>query len=177
MYRNFNIRSKQSRVFFAYSFKKTSAHGDCGVDYDDVAEELADKRPEDDSPDVSSQDAEGDGDGCAENGEERECGYPRTSLLDVVAGLAQTTFLDVHPMGNLLYAADAPDEVVKHGTKHVADGACDNGKEGVHASGDKEGSHHGFGAEGNKGAGKEGGHSHAEIAVLYEKLIEGIQGS
>ena len=43
---------------------------------DDVADALADGGPKDDAPHVGSQDAEGDGNGCTEDGKEGESSNP-----------------------------------------------------------------------------------------------------
>ena len=47
-----------------------------GEHEDDVADALADGGPKDDTPHVGSQDAEGDGNGGSEDGEEGEGGNP-----------------------------------------------------------------------------------------------------
>ena len=98
-----------------------------------------------------------------------------TSLLHIVAGLAQATLLDVHPPGNLFDTADATDEVVEHGAEHIAEGAAEDGEDRIHAGGGKQGAHHHFGTEGDESACEEGCHCHPEVAVFYEKLIERIQ--
>ena len=108
---------------------------------DDVAQEFADGGPEDDAPHVGTQDAEGNGDGGAEDGKEREGGNPRTTLLHIVTGGAQTTFLDVHPVGNLFNAADTSNKIVEQGTQHVSDGAAENGEDGIHACGGQQRAH------------------------------------
>ena len=77
----------------------------------------------------------------------------------------------MHPSGNLLDAANAPDEVVEHGAEHIADGAAGDGEHGIHASGGKQGAHDHFGTEGDESASQEGGHGHSPVAVFDEKLI------
>ena len=132
-----------------------------GEHEDDVTEEFSDGRPENNTPNIGTQEAKGDGDGCAEDGEEGEGGNPGTFLLHVVTGFAQAAFLDMHPFGDLLDAPDATQEVIEHGTKHVSDGTTEDGKHRIHACGGEQGTHHYFRTERNEGASQERGQCHA----------------
>ena len=153
-----------------------STHGEDWNHEDDVTEEFADGGPQDYAPYVGTQNAKRDGDGGSEDGQEGKGRNPRTFILDIVAGFAQTAFLDVHPTGNLLDAADTSDEVIEHGSQYIADGAADNGEEWIHSCSGEQGAHDHFGTEGDKGASKERCHRRTYIAVFYEKLIERVQG-
>lgn len=157
---------------FASLFLFLLSHKNDGEHEDDVANELADCGPENNAPYVGSQDAERDGDGGAEDRKEREGSYPRTFLLHIITRLAQATFLDVHPFGNLLDTADASEEVVEHRPEHVADGAADDGEQRIHPCGGEQSTHHRLRTEGDEGACQERRHRHSEIAVFDEKLIE-----
>ena len=80
---------------------------------------------------------------------------------------------DVQVASYPLKFAHSADAVVQQGAQHIAYRAIDHQHSGIQAGGQQP-QHDGFTAEWEKAAGEKGRQQHAPVAIVYEKIGDGI---
>ena len=101
------------------------------IDQQHVSQYLADGDAEDGDGYVGSSQAQHNGDGTAQEGEEGEESHPGSSACHESLCLVQTLLLDVQVFLYPFHFSQSAHAIIEHGTEHIAYAAIDDKGEGL----------------------------------------------
>lgn len=143
--------------------------------HDDIAECFAGEHRAACEPDVAAHQAEYDGDGLADGGQEREEGHHRPAPCEKPAGLVQLFLLYAQP-GDPFALAERADPITAHAAQRIARCRGDDAQHGVQPHVHQY-EHHGFGTERHDAAGDQRREEKAPVAPVDQKLRECLHAS